>query len=340
MRLLKAISDHKLCAATVLILLLCFLALPHFLNSYTMMIVNIMLIWTIAAYNISIMLGMGGQLSFAVVSFQGLGAFTCANLCTDRLGLTLPPLLALLSGIAISALVSWLLALCLFRLRGTYFTFSTIAVVQVAWCFFMNNEKLFGGANGISGLRKLVLFGVTFDTYYKWFYFLVPVTLLVAFFVARIRKTQLGRALAAVRDNETAAKTLGVNVYRTKVIGFAIAGAVAGLAGGLYAMHGQFVGADMFNFANATNIIIMAMLGGVNTTPGIFIGSALVTIMPEALRAVQKYLQLCWGIVIVLLMVFMPDGVMGLFSRLATNRKRRRALLKAKKERPEEEVLR
>ena len=139
---------------------------------------------------------------------------------------------------------------------------------------------------------------------------------IVAFIVERIRRSKLGRSLASIRDNDVAAMTLGVNVYKTKVIAFTIACTLAALAGALYAMHSNYVSADMFTYERSTSYIIMAMLGGVNNTFGVFFGSLLVTMLPEWLREIQGYLQLCYGIGIILLMVFMPDGLAGLFKML------------------------
>lgn len=319
---MKLCSKRNICITTAILILLGLCTIiPHVVDGYMMMLINVVLMWTIAAYSITITLGMCGQLSFCVAAFQGIGAYTAANLCTGRLGPQTTPAVSILMGVAAAAIVSMLLGLLLFRLRGVYFTFATIGVVQVATCFFLNNVALFGGANGIPNIPYLKLFGNTFKTYYDWFYLLAIVVLIMALFVSKLRNSPLGRAMAAVRDNETAAKTLGVNVYATKVTGFAIAGAVAGLAGALYALHGRFVSSDMFTFQTATDTIIMAMLGGINTTLGAFIGSLLVTILPEVFRALEKYLQLFWGIAVILLMIFMPDGFMGLIKYITKGKK-------------------
>lgn len=310
---------HKLRVESIVLFvaLVLFVAIvPRVLSGYSMNVMNVSLMFAIVAYGISIMLGMGGQLMFSSVSFMGAGAYFIANMCTNRLGINMPPLVALLLTPAIFAVVAFGIGLLLFKLRGSYFTFSTIALVQVAYTFYNNYKPLFGGADGISGIPTLNLFGHKLTSYNQWFYVLIFCVVVVALLVERIRKTQLGRSLASIRDNETAALTLGVNVYMTKVIAFTIAGALASFAGALWCMHGKFVGADMFNYANAAQFIIMAMLGGVNSTVGILIGSILVKVLPELLRSVQAYMQLFWGVSIILLMVFMPEGLAGLYGRI------------------------
>lgn len=296
---------------------------PRVNQGYSMMVMNVALIYAIASYGLSVMLGMGGQLSFATVSFMGVGAYITANLCTGRQGLVVNSFAALLLSIVVSALLAYLLGLVLFRLKGTYFTFATIGLVQIAWCFYLNYKPLFGGPDGISGVPTIKLFGFSPRNYNQWFYVLIVFVLLTAIVVEMIRRSQLGRSLAAIRDDEIAAQTLGVNVFMTKVIAFTIAGAMAGLSGSLYAMHSQFVSSDMFTFERATIYIIMVMLGGVNNTVGVFLGSVLVTMLPEWLRGMQQYLQLIYGVGVILLMVFMPMGLAGLASSLSRSLKKR-----------------
>lgn len=306
-----------------IIIALFIIIIPRVLSGYSMNIMNVALLFSIVAYGLSVMLGMGGQLSFASVSFMGGGAYLIANLCTGRFGVRVPTFWALLLTPVVFAVISFGIGLLLFKLKGTYFTFATIALVQVAFTFYNNYKPLFGGADGISGIPTLSIFGFKFSTYNQWFYVIAASVLIIALLVERVRRTQLGRSLGSIRDNETAALTLGVNVYMTKVIAFTIAGALAAYAGALWCMHGKFVGADMFNYANAAQFIIMAMLGGVNNTIGIVVGAILVKVLPEVLRSFQAYMQLFWGIAIIVLMVFMPSGLAGLYEKISSKFKKR-----------------
>ncbi|WRS27351.1 branched-chain amino acid ABC transporter permease [Oscillospiraceae bacterium MB08-C2-2] len=317
-------TKAKVKISTILLFALCIAAvlfLPGQTNDYSMRVVNNALIFAIVSYGLSIMLGMGGQLTFGGLAFMGGGAFTAANLCSGRLGFWLDPVLAILISALLMGVMAFGLGLILLKLKDTYFTFSTIALVQVAYTFFVNYKPLFGGAGGISNIAEMKIFGVGFGNNYNlWFYFLVVVLAIVAFVVERIRQTQLGRSLASIRDNDTAALTLGVNVYRTKVLAFAIAGIFAGLAGACYALQMRFIGADMFTYERSTLFIIMAMVGGVNNSFGIIIGSLVITVLPEVLRGVpgiDRYLQLSYGLLVIVLMVFMPMGLAGMASALS-----------------------
>lgn len=304
-------------AVLILAVVAFYLIIPRVCTSdYTIMIINIGMIYALIAYSVSIMLGLGGYLSFAGVSFMGCGAFLIANLTTGRFGFSVSPIAALLLVIPFAVILGFLLGLVLLRLKGTYFTFSTIALVQVTYTFFNNFKPLFGGPDGISGIPTTQLFGQKLTTYSSWFPVLLAIVVLAGLLVERLRSTQLGRSLAAIRDNETAARTLGVHVYMTKVIAFTVSAVLAAFAGGLYAMHGQFVSSDMFTYSSSAQYIIMAMLGGVNNTVGVFLGALLVEILPQGLRAFERYFQLFWGICIILLMVFMPSGLAGMFESL------------------------
>lgn len=320
----------KVKISSIILFAICILSvviLPGQTNDYSMRIVNNALIFAIVSYGLSIMLGMGGQLTFGGLAFMGGGAFTAANLCSGRLGFWLDPVLAILVSCLFMGVVAFGLGLILLKLKDTYFTFSTIALVQVAYTFFVNYKPFFGGAGGISNIAEMKIFGIGFgNNYHYWFYFLVVVVAIVAFIVERIRQTQFGRSLASIRDNDTAALTLGVNVYRTKVIAFTIAGMFGGLAGACYALQMRFIGADMFTYERSTLFIIMAMVGGVSNSFGIIIGSLVITVLPELLRGVpgiDRYLQLFYGLLVIVLMVFMPMGLAGMGSAFSNWLKRK-----------------
>jgi len=299
------------------------LVAPRITAGYFMMVVNMGLIFAIAAFGVCVMLGIGGQLSFATVSFMGFGAYFVANLTSGRMGIIMGSIPVIILMIIATTVVAFSIGLVLFKLKSAYFTFATIGLVQVSWSFYLSYVPLFGGPDGISRIATFDIFGFRAEDFHQWFYILVVFVLIVVFLVERIKCTQLGRSLAAIRDNEIAAQTLGINIYMTKVIAFTIAGVLAAFAGALYAMHSQFVSADMFTFERTTTYIIMAMLGGVNNTKGVLVGSMLVTLLPEWLRGMQQYLQLIFGVSVILLMVFMPMGLAGLVTSVGKRLKRK-----------------
>lgn len=297
---------------------------PRVTNDYSMQVLNVSLIMAMTSFGLSIMLGMGGMLTFAGTAFMGLGAYLVANLTSGRLGYIVNTGETLFYAVLIVMIIALLIGMILLRLRGTFFTFSTIALVQVSWSVYMNYKPFTGGPDGISRIPALSIFGWEPSDYKEWFYVLCIIVVLCVLMVERIRSTKLGRSLAAIRDNEIAAQSLGVNIYRTKVIAFTLTGGLSALAGGLYAMHGGFISADIFTFDMATTYIIIVMLGGVNNTSGVLVGSLLVNMLPEWLRPIKQYIRLIYGVGVILLMIFMPMGLSGVAKSFTTRLKRNR----------------
>ena len=296
---------------------------PQFLSGYTYNVINVALIYILCVYGASILVGMGGQLSFAFITLMGFGAYYTANLLTGRLGITLDSITVLITAPLAVGLISFVLGLILFRLRKVFFVFGTLGVVQIAAIFFNNNKPLFGGVNGIRGIPTLNIGTFKFDNNTKWFYLLIGFVVVGYIVVERIRNTKLGRSLASIKDNEMAALSLGVNVYMTKVYAFTISGVLCGLAGALFAMQGNFISPDLYTFNQATLIVIMLLMGGMDHTFGAIIGGLIVSILPESFRNLQSFLMLAYGLAIILLMVFMPTGIAGASAKISNYIKKR-----------------
>lgn len=301
-------------AASAVLILLFMIVVPIITDNYSMTVMNAAIIYAISALGLTILLGMGGQMSFAAISFMGFGAFVTAQLSKNA---GMQSLLALICAMVITSLFAMIVGLALFRLRGSYFTFSTIGFVQIMNCIMLNYKPFTGGPDGTSGIPRLNLMGYPIKDLKQWFYVLMFLAICCMLIVERIRKTSLGRSLASVRDNEIAAQSLGVNVYRTKIVAFTIAGAFAGLAGGLLAQHNSYISASLFTYDTSVTFLIMLMLGGVNSTVGTFMVAVLVTMLPEWLRPLQQYLKLIYGVSIILLMVFMPMGLAGVVQMIS-----------------------
>ena len=284
----------------------------NFVGGHSLRVVNISLIYAIVALGLVIMLGMTGMLSFAGISFMGIGAYVVANLCTGRHGLEMGSLPGLLMAVIISGIIGLLIGAVLLRLNGNFFTFATIALVQIFQTLFINYVPLFGGSSGISGIPTFSIGEFSIQGYEMWFIFVAIIVGVVAIFVERMGRTRLGRALYAIRDDEIVASCFGINVFRTKLIAFCLQAMLGGLAGGLYAMQNSYIGSDIFTWIKATSIVIMAMVGGINSSLGTILGAIIVTALPEIFRSFQQYLRLIYGIAIILLMIFMPSGIMGI----------------------------
>ena len=287
-------------------------------SNYTVKVINSALLNSMVAYGLSLMLGIGGQLVFSGITFMGMGAYIVANLLTGRLGITTGGTVAILVSIILVGLISFVFGVLFMRLRGVFCTFATIGLVTIMYSLFSFYEPLFGRPDGIAGISSWVIGKYELKTYQQWFYVLLVFVFVTAFIMERIRKSRFGRSLAAVRDDEIAAQTLGVNRYWVRVFAFVIAAIFAAIAGALFAMHNQFVFGNSFSYNQGVNILVMAMLGGINSTPGIRAGALLVTSLPEILRNVSSnMIMLVYGILVILLMIFMPMGLGGIFGKIA-----------------------
>ncbi len=272
-------------------------------------IINVALIFFFCVSGMYLLLGLGGVLSLCSVTMLGLGAFVCGFLNT-KLNVPIPA--AMLLGALASGVLALFLGLLLLKLEGPCFVFGTIGVTYIGQSVFQNFAAFTGGPNGTGGIGKLVLFGYTFKTFKDWFPLLAVFVLLLILLLHRIKQTTFGRSLMAVRDDATAAYCMGVNVYRTKVVVFVLAGVLAGFGGSLYAVHNGTISASLFTFNTQLKFVIMLMLGGVMSPIGALFGTVSVNYLPELARFANSYLNLLYGCLIVLLMIFMPMGLAGI----------------------------
>jgi branched-chain amino acid transport system permease protein len=251
--------------------------------------------------------GFGGQLSFGFAVFYGLGAYTTALSINGGI----PPVLAFLLGAAVAALASLLIGLPTFRLKGPYFAIATIGVSE-AVRVVMTNVPWTGGASGYRIIEKGRFYQI-----HHYYTALALATLAVGISIL-VRRSRLGLALIAVREDQDAASDLGVNPFATKLLVHALAAALAGAAGGVYARYAAFIDPDgVFAFRNGVAILLMPIIGGVGTIWGPVIGAFVYGLIHEEVVAYfpQAHL-LIFGSLLILIILFEPAGVVGLFNRL------------------------
>lgn len=297
-----------------------FFLVPKVTGAYTITVLNGALIYYIANLGCALMLGQCGLVSFASVAFMGVGGYVSA-LLSLRLGFA--PFPAMLCAMLVTMFVAWLLGLALMRLNGTFFTFSTIALVQISYTIFNGWKEVTGGPNGIAQVPPFEIFGWKAQNYYHNYYILVVICVIAALIAIRLKKTNMGRAMSSVRDDPLAAKCLGINVYRTKVNAFVISAAFAGFAGAALVHNSHYVVSTYFTFDAATTYIIQVMVGGVYNVLGVFFGTVLITMLPEWLRPLQEYIRLIYGVGVILLMIFMPMGLWGAMSNVVKRYKKK-----------------
>ena len=288
------------------------------LKNSSVNLINVAMIYYFSVAGMYIMLGLGGCMAMCSIAVMGLSAFVC-GFTNTKLGWPLLP--AMLAGVLSAAVLCLAVGSLLLKLDGRAFMFGTMALVYIGTSIFQNFSQFTGGPNGTAGISKLTLFGKTFSSFKSWFVPLAILCYILILLLHRIKSTSFGRSLMACRDDETAAYSLGVNVYRTKLIAFVISGALSGIGGALYAVHNGAISASLFAFSTQQSFIIMLMLGGVMSPVGALFGSVLVNYLPEIARSAGSYLNMIYGILIILLMIFMPMGLAGLIKDAITRMK-------------------
>jgi len=272
--------------------------------------------YAIAVLGMVVVLGYTGQINLAQAAFFGFGAYGVA-LGTVSYGLSFWVSLAI--GIGIAGLAGGILGLTTLRLGGHYLAMITISFQQIFDLVAVNWIEVTHGPDGIAGIGRPSLFGreLSDDRAYLLLCSAVLYALIGA--VWYLPRTRLGRAMRGVRENELAAEVVGVHTLRTKVIAFTLCAALGGVGGGLYAGGFAYISPDNFNFQRAVEFLSMVLLGGAQSPFGGALGTTLLILLPEWLKEMPPSLQFIkdvylaiYGMAVILIMVFMPEGIWGL----------------------------
>jgi branched-chain amino acid transport system permease protein len=285
-------------------------------NDYVANILMQAATYAIAVFGLSIVLGLCGQINLAQAAFFALGAYAVGLGTADY---HLSFWLCLAVGVAIALLAGALLGVSTLRLGGHYLAMVTISFQQIMTVVLTNAIGFTHGPDGVSSIGRPALFA----TGQAFLALAVAALALSGYLVWRLADTRLGRAMRAVRDNELAASAAGIDVFRTKVTAFALCAALGGLGGGLFAGGFAYVSPDQFAFSDSIVLLTMALLGGVASPVGSAIGTGLLILIPEWLRFLKSvpglYLAI-YGAAVILIVIFMPDGIWGFVGRLFRRR--------------------
>ncbi|MGU3467686.1 ABC transporter permease subunit [Methylobacterium sp. C33D] len=277
------------------------------LSGYALNILMQATTYAIAVIGLTVVLGLCGQINLAQAAFFGIGAYA-VGLGTVDGGLNF--WICLVTGLGLALLLGAALGASTLRLGGHYLAMVTISFQQILTLVLTNWIPVTHGPDGVPNIRRPALFADG----QSYLALCVLVLAVVGWLVWHMPRTRLGRAMRAVRDNELAAGVSGIDIYRTKVAAFALGALLAGLGGGLFAGSFTYISPDQFSFAESIVFLTMALLGGVGSPVGAVIGTALLILIPEWLRFLKEipglYLAI-YGLAVILIVVFMPDGIWG-----------------------------
>ena len=299
---------NSILSIVLMILLAC---IPLITNNYYQYIINVIFVNFLVTLGLAIVLGYSGQFAFASAGFMGIGAYT-AGLAMVRLGIPYWPALLL------SCLVSFVFALLLsfigLRLTRYYLSISTIAFTLAMRFFYVNAGVITFGPSGFN-IPSPTFFGFPLNTDKRIYYIVLVVVLLFSVLTWNILRSKIGRAFVAIRDKEEAAAAASINVKQYKMLAFVMLGLLGGVGGGLYCVVLGRITPDEFGMGPLLLHFLIVVLGGLGSFFGLAISSIIVTILPELLRAFVEWQEILYGGIIILIILFAPEGLYGILQK-------------------------
>jgi len=303
---------------------------PFFVSRGSIDLATLVLIYVMLGLGLNIVVGLAGLLDLGYVAFYAVGAYSYA-LLSQYYGVSF--WIALPAAGLMAALFGFLLGFPVLRLRGDYLAIVTLGFGEIIRIFLLNSTQLTGGPNGIGGIDKPTLFGMEFgrrvkeegntlfhevmnipyDSSYKVIFLYLLAVLLVLFTVFVIRRLvrmPVGRAWEALREDEIACRSLGMNRTAIKLSAFTIGAAFAGFAGCFFAARQGFISPESFTFIESAIILAIVVLGGMGSQMGVILAAIAMTVLPELAREFQEYRMLMFGLMMVFMMVWRPQGLL------------------------------
>ncbi|HEY0451652.1 branched-chain amino acid ABC transporter permease [Actinophytocola sp.] len=313
-------------AFSILVLLLCAFALPFTDagSQYWMQVAATIGVYAATAIGLNIVVGLAGLLDLGYVAFLGIGAFVAANLsgaAASTVGWNLPFPLAALIAAAVAGVFGAIVGSPTLRVRGDYLAIVTLAFGEIFYRTAQNDiGNLTGGASAIPGIPPVTMFGTGFNQPITLFGAKLPSGVLYYFMIvlvvaaimavfANLKNSRIGRAWIAIREDEDAARAMGISTGKAKILAFLVGATLAGLAGAIFVHKLGTASYDSFKFLESVTLLAAVILGGMGTIPGAVLGASLLFVLPEKLREFEDYRLFVFGLALVLIMRFRPQGL-------------------------------
>jgi len=268
---------------------------------YVMGVATLVGIWSIAVLGLSLLTGFTGLFSFGHAAFMAIGGYTSAIL---MMHFGVPFILSVPLGGLAATIVAFFIGRLTLNLKGDYFCIATLGFGEATRLIFDNVRQIgtfrVGGAMGLPDIPR-----------YTNLTIVVIVNIIGIIILARIIRSRQGRNMIAIREEELASQTIGINVFRHKVVSFMVSAAYAGVAGALFASHMGFLQPRMFNLVRSTELTIMVIFGGLGSISGSVLGATVLGSMPEVLREFADWRLVIYGALVVFIMIVRPSGLMG-----------------------------
>ena len=282
-----------------------------FPESYWITVLIYVGIYGLIVVGYDLLLGYCGQISLGHNGLFAIGAYATA-ITTTWFGWY--PIFCILGGICITCLIAFVVGIPTLRLRGYY-----LAIATMGFAFIVESlirTQFLGGSSGISGIPLFSVLGYTFDSDRSYYFLVWSIVFLAAIVCLRIGETALGRSMKAVHTDEEAAGCMGINVAKTKILVFVFSAALASIAGSLYAHYGTVISPISFNIMLSVKLLLMLFLGGAGSVYGGLIGALILFALPEFLEHMERLELVIEGLVFMLILIFLPKGLVGGLNRL------------------------
>lgn len=289
------------------------LALPQLIrNNYVVHILNMIGIYIILTASLDLVLGTVGMTQLGHIGFYGLGAYAGAILATKLLpGASYSFWLSIPVSFIVAAVMGLLLGLVTLRLKGIFFALCTLGFGEVMRSLFLNLTSITEGPYGIKAIPDPVIFGFPISSKRAYFYLIFAFVALTVWVVSALRKSKYGRFWRAIREDEIVTSALGINVFSSKLIALVVSAGICGVAGTLFAHYLHYIAPTNFVLDESILVLSMAIVGGRDNIIGSILGAAVLIALPECLRFLADYRLLIYGVGLILMIIFRPEGVMG-----------------------------
>jgi branched-chain amino acid transport system permease protein len=339
----KIKSDKRAAWVAFALLGVLLAAVPFFADSLGgrswVRIIDFALLYIVLALGLNIVVGFAGLLDLGYIAFYAVGAYLYALLASPHFNLHLPFWALLPIGAGVAGLFGVILGAPTLRLRGDYLAIVTLGFGEIIRIFLNNLNapiNITNGPQGVNGIDPISLgsmslaktqslAGVAVPSLHQYYYLFLALTLLIIFITLRLQDSRIGRAWVAIREDEVAAKAMGINTRNVKLLAFAMGASFGGVAGGLFAGFQGFVSPESFGLMESVMVLCMVVIGGMGHIPGVILGGMLLATLPELLRyiivPIQQYLfgkvvvdaesvrMLIFGVALIVVMLYRPAGL-------------------------------
>lgn len=315
---MKSLFFKKIRSSTSLILFVSILTIiypfwvgnDYWISTGTLFLINALLISSLV-----VVMGWAGQISLGHASLYAIGAYTSA-LLTVRL--EIPFIICFISAGIMATLFAFIIGLPSLRLRGHYLAMATLGFGEIVSILLVESDDLTGGTGGITGIPPASFGSLVIKEPLPYYIFTWAITILVLVGIIVFTNSKYGRALKAVKSNEVASSSLGLNTSFLKLLAFTFSGFIAGLAGSLYAHLNRFISPDTFSISLSIILVAMVVIGGEESLGGALLSAFVLTVLEEYLRGFQDYNPLMFGAALIFITIFARKGLAGLLNKWFT----------------------